>query len=87
MNERIKDMWMKCDDIPIRWPEQGSPVGVSEEDLEKFAQLIVRECIKLILVNKILDPKHEPTGPIEYIQNNSLELCAHTVKKHFGVEE
>jgi hypothetical protein len=45
MNERIKQLWEDSEEIKVRYPEQGSPVSVSEQTLEKFAELIVRECI------------------------------------------
>jgi hypothetical protein len=44
MNERIKELWEDSDTIQVRYPEQGSPVSVSEQTLEKFAELIVLEC-------------------------------------------
>jgi hypothetical protein len=44
MNERIKQLWEDSEEIKVRYPEQGSPVSVSEQTLEKFAELIVREC-------------------------------------------
>ena len=44
MNERIKQLWEDNDTIEVCYPEQGSPVSVSATTLEKFAELIVREC-------------------------------------------
>ena len=44
MNERIKELWENCDDIHVVYPRQGSPIYASPELLEKFAELIVREC-------------------------------------------
>lgn len=47
MNERIKELWENCDDIQVVYPRQGSPIYASPELLEKFAELIVRECSTL----------------------------------------
>lgn len=44
MNERIKELWENCDEIHTRYPKQGSPIYASPELLEKFAELIIREC-------------------------------------------
>ena len=44
MNERIKELWEDSEEIKVRYPEQGSPVSVSEQTLEKFAELIVQKC-------------------------------------------
>ena len=46
MNERIKELWENCDDIHVVYPRRGSPIYASPELLEKFAELIVRECAK-----------------------------------------
>ena len=48
MNERIKQLWEDNDTIEVCYPEQGSPVSVSATTLEKFAELIVKECIGAI---------------------------------------
>jgi hypothetical protein len=46
MNERIKQLWQDSNTIEVCYPRQGSPVSVSAKTLEKFAELIVRECAK-----------------------------------------
>jgi hypothetical protein len=76
MNERIKQLWEDSDEIKVRYPEQGSPVSVSEQTLEKFAELIVKECIEVADKNR--------TGM--EIKTNT-RLTADAIKKHFGVEE
>jgi hypothetical protein len=43
-------------------------------DVEKFAELIVRECIEQVITG--------PNGPAHYAVEAALRL-----KKHFGVEE
>ena len=76
MNERIKELigqaqkevWGNC-------PYNGSPEFEGYElDAEKFAQLIVRECIEQVITG--------PNGPAHYAVEAALRL-----KKHFGVEE
>ena len=44
--------------------------------LEKFAQLVVRECAKVILET-----------PVEYTEIDTMHRIRDSVKQHFGVEE
>ena len=44
--------------------------------LEKFAQLVVRECAKVILET-----------PVEYTEIDTMHRIRDRVKQHFGVEE
>ena len=74
MNERIKQLWEDNDTIEVCYPEQGSPVSVSATTLEKFAELIVRECANLFEIEY---------GTSEVSGNE----VAKVLKKHFGVEE
>ena len=48
----------------------------SLNDLEKFAQLIVEECAKVILET-----------PVEYNEIDAMQRIRDNVKNHFGVEE
>ena len=45
-------------------------------DKEKFAELIVAECAKVILET-----------PVEYIEIDTMHRIRDSVKQHFGVEE
>ena len=76
MNERIRQLWEDNDTIEVCYPEQGSPVSVSATTLEKFAQLIVAECAKVIFET-----------PVEYIEIDAMHRIRDNVKNHFGVEE
>jgi hypothetical protein len=71
MNERIKQIWEDSEEIKVRYPEQGSPVSVSEQTLEKFAELIVREC----------------ANRASWAQDTNEQDIGGEVLKHFGVEE
>jgi hypothetical protein len=77
MNERIKELWEDSDEIKVRYPEQGSPVSVSEQTLEKFAELIVRECIQ------VAGPEDSYTDEWFKAKVDSVQK----IKQHFGVEE
>jgi len=65
MNERIRELESQC------WePRQYGPAWF---DSEKFAELIVRECIDCL---KPLSRNHSMVGAAQ-----------DTIKEHFGVEE
>jgi len=49
-----------------------------EQDLEKFAELIVRECVRACL-----DEGAKWRGVQDI---TDFKLCAHVIKEHFGVE-
>ena len=73
MNERIKELWEDNDTIEVCYPEQGSPVSVSVTTLEKFAELIIKECVDLVdTLNEAYD---------------APSTAGKFIKKHFGIEE
>jgi len=66
MNERIKEFAKQAG-----FYKYGDDF---EDIIEKFAELIVRECIEQVITG--------PNGPAHYAVEAALRL-----KKHFGVEE
>ena len=78
MNERIRQLWEDNDTIEVCYPEQGSPVSVSATTLEKFAELIVRECADIA---KGVD------GVEGGDYKSGRTWAGIDVLKHFGVEE
>ena len=80
MNERIKELVVQAGGVRNYGYERGEPidrVAFSVDNLEKFAELIVRECIST-LEEKI----HRS------IDNEGDEIWADLIlKEHFGVEE
>ena len=68
MNERIKELAIKAG-------RTGLPYG--EIEIQKFAELIVRECAQVCLAQR--DPANLNYKP--------SEKFAEAVKQHFGVEQ
>ena len=68
MNERIKELWIEGTQTSI--PREGDYSSVSAKNIEKFAELIVRECAELA---------NEETS----LPYNSY---GEKIKKHFGVK-
>jgi hypothetical protein len=84
MNERIKEL-AKQAGVEYDWDPGTSGPEVSfdrQEDFEKFAELIVRECIGCC-EQVISDPVPESVDT----WLNGGEQCIQEIKQHFGVEE
>ena len=81
MNERIKELAEQAKIDYELLPEIArEPVWIAlDDELEKFAELIVQECVKVV------DAMADPEDSERYfwaIQNASMKI-----KQHFGVEE
>ena len=75
MNERIKLLAEQC---YHRYSEHNI-------DLEKFAELIVKECADLI-DNKVMITAAQTYDEVFVAKFDTKELCAKQIKEHFGVE-
>ena len=84
MNERIKLLAEQCTVSCI----DGRGVELNEIDVEKFAELIVRECVAQIQPMWDQVQKIGPPGGYDY---DTFDLayndCMNAIKQHFGVEE
>jgi hypothetical protein len=63
MNERIKQLALKASDPKTGWL-----------DRQKFAQLIVQECMEEVMT-------------YQHHRNPTIPFIVEDIKKHFGVEE
>lgn len=74
MNERIKELWVQGTQTGV--PREGDYSSVSAKNIEKFAQLIVEECIA-------------QCWSVSELEHNGYVVseCSKRVRKHFGVEE
>ena len=82
MNERIKLLANKAIRIVVTTDHcSGESESHTEVDLEKFAELIVRECIGCC-EQVISDPVPESVDT----WLNGGEQCIQEIKQHFGVE-
>jgi hypothetical protein len=57
-----------------------------EGGLERFAELIVRECAELI-DNKEMITAAQTYDEVFVAKYDTKELCANQIREHFGVEE
>ena len=83
MNERIKEL---AEQATLKWAEE-VPGGVQEMeffDKEKFAELIVQECISINRQRLFSDYE----GDSHRVAHNNALLCANSdMFEYFGVEE
>ena len=78
MNERIKQLAEQARKEYLKLPTGYRPdqVGMYRELMEKFAELIVRDCLKIV-------NRHE----YSYHEADPLWETSQLIKEHFGVEE
>ncbi len=80
MNEKIKSLALECYN------------PYSNFDIEKFAELIVRECVQIALDERVEEEEINKEDDVEdrcYLRGNNGGIvdAVVAIKKHFGVEE
>ena len=75
MNERFQALYKQASKQDY-FPQDGEEVYMSAEDLKKFAELIVKECIDILPEKVKIDDIYD--GKI-------LVQCGMAIKEHFGV--
>ena len=83
MNERIKELAEQAGGyVSLSYEHDGELILSGEDIVEKFAELIVRECMSTVLKeSKWYWDKDE------FESSNAIQNAARRVKEHFGVEE
>jgi hypothetical protein len=81
MNERIKELALQAG---FQWTKFGLVARFPESNPEKFAELIVRECITT-MINLESDIKQQFPWKKEDVVSTSGHI--QKLKEHFGVEE
>jgi len=80
MNERIRELAKQTGYI---WHASGDPkiYEFTPEKLEKFAELIVKECAEICYHHS------QAAGGVDTAFGYGYKDCGNDIKKHFGVEE
>ena len=81
MNERIKELAEQAE----VWNTSGD-IDKCEVDLEKFAELIVRECIEKITTYDLIPGHSAKWEDIYDIHSRLLQDLGEELKEHFGVK-
>ena len=81
MNDRIQQLLLQ---VASRTGEDGEylPSLHTPEDIERFAQLIVRECSTICK-----DTAEKQFSPLYSRESDGATICYKKIKEHFGVEE
>ena len=85
MNERIRELARR---VVGKHRNDVSSISLFDEQIEKFAELIVRECADVI--QKEVSMKYKDGGETEEFMGGhyaSSLLARVKIKRHFGVEE
>lgn len=90
MNERIRELAAQAEEVVFSAPSSGRTT--KQINLEKFAELIVRECINQVLEEKVSEDWIDKEDDIEdrcYLRGNNDGIvdAVIRIKQHFGVEE
>ena len=84
MNERIKELAIEAG-YDWAWDTQ---IDFGHKEMEKFAELIVRECMFQIKEEHNLKSNGtEPAGPYAHGFDDGMFVAIKTIQEHFGVEE
>lgn len=81
MNERIKELFKQA-------ANKDFPTGVANihsNELERFAELIVRECLVLCQANDVVIDRYSEDNDIGI--NFGVQECVSSIKQYFGVKE
>lgn len=86
MNERIRELAEQATSIVEMVGPQGYTSSYANFDREKFAELIVRECMKVVSDGRFSNTECEGNSHrVSY--NNGRYGASSDIKKHFGVAE
>ena len=84
MNERIKEL-AELSGFKVDWQHEDVQ-ALKMARFEKFAELIVRECMEVVINGQYSASEcHGNSHRISY--NNGRTGASSDIKKHFGVEE
>jgi hypothetical protein len=79
MNERIRELWNKAAESTAAYPSgQNNSWETQVNFLDKFAELIVRECVAIC---------QDVDGEDNIDARSGRQDCAVEIQEHFGVEE
>ncbi len=78
MNPRIREL-LKQAGVTDNW-NKADWYSMSPEMIEKFAQLIVQECVELVSVNRDLAIEDE------WNVDEAMSTAINDIEEHFGVE-
>ncbi len=91
MNERIKQLAREAGahistrNLMSNPPQHVETVELWDDRIEKFAELIVRECIMVCWPGGESDILYEQASAIDKAFIDGQDVCVERLKQHFGV--
>ena len=82
MNERIKELEKQATTVVEGWSDESGTTRYYEFNKEKFAELIVGECMRMCDVAAIGYESHN-----HFKEANGCYSAKEYIEEHFGVEE
>ena len=87
MNKRIKELAEQAKAESSQWLGSKPAITITHDELEKFAELIVRECIDKIETHRIPVGNSAAGEMACEWTYDALKEIRDEIKEHFGVEE
>ena len=84
MNHQIRIL---AEQATKKYDRLGNEIPFAQPDLEKFAELIIRECIDKITTYDLVPGHSAKWEDIYDIHTRLLQDLGEELKEHFGVEE
>jgi hypothetical protein len=83
MNPRIRELAEQAGAVFTN----SHAASLLDDEMEKFAELIVAECVCLVLNGKYDDEQFDANNEFHCGHNIALDGTAEGITKHFGVEQ
>ena len=83
MNERVQELALQAGAVNVWEWASDDVLDTKNMDAEKFAELIVRECMNIVSNQTTLDTNEDFREGF----NHGLKYAWTDIRKHFGVEE
>ena len=86
MNKRMRELMEKASSNACY--DEPSQIHLMNDEIEKFAELIVRECVQTLLDNtpeQFTNEAAEEDWDKGY--DRAMKDCVHHIQEHFGVKE
>jgi hypothetical protein len=80
MNERILELAHQARAESSQWLGSKPATTITYDELEKFAELIVRECISLVNLRQRFAVEDELNA------EHAFDILVYDIEQHFGVE-
>jgi hypothetical protein len=86
MNERIKALALQAGAVNVWEWASDDVLDTKNMDAEKFAELIVKECMKVCKKTEQYEVGNQDPDEVGCIRAGAV-FCREDIKQHFGVEE